>query len=238
MGLLANTDSSILDIRLEHGFRIEDLPEQNGLSLINGLESLPPHLGLLSELHWRFRCFNTSERKFYIVSNAFESDIEIDGEGRRLTSLPSEVPRFDNKSVHGYLRPTIQLMRLFKKGNICMPSTYYFFIHEGVPRLIMSGKTSAYVSPELYTLQGEETEKLQRFIKEADFPLKKAYLQLAFQNFELSYQIQIRDLSFLTLMIALEALFNRGQLELGYTISRNVAVLLGSSKSRIGRNFL
>lgn len=50
------------------------------------------------------------------------------------------------------------------------------------------------------------------------------------QNFELSYQVRNKNLSFLSLMIALEALFNRSQLELSYTIRRNTAVLLGKSE--------
>ena len=56
-------------------------------------------------------------------------------------------------------------------------------------------------------------------------------MQLAFENFELSYQTQNINLSFLSLMISLETLFHPSdQGELRYRISRNTAVLLGNEK--------
>ena len=59
---------------------------------------------------------------------------------------------------------------------------------------------------------------------------KESFLQLAFGNFELSYQIHDRNLSFLSLMISLETLFNPGHQELRYRVSRNTAVILGKEK--------
>ena len=56
------------------------------------------------------------------------------------------------------------------------------------------------------------------------------YLDLAFKNFEQSYQLQNFALSFLTLMIGMEVLFNPGGSELTYRISRNLAALIGEDR--------
>jgi len=91
----------------------------------------------------------------------------------------------------------------------------------------MSGKMHLHVSPGLYTLEKSEIPDLQGFIQNTKLPFKEPFLQLAFENFELSYQIHNINLSFLSLMISLEPLFNPGSQELRYRISRNTAVLLG-----------
>lgn len=121
-------------------------------------------------------------------------------------------------------------MRLFKEGNICMPLSYYYFIDNDIPNRLMKTNTSLYISREQYTLDDSEISNLQRFIKEIKLPFKESFLQLAFENYELSYQIHNASLSFLSLMISLETLFHPGgNQELTYRISRNAAVLLGKT---------
>ena len=121
-------------------------------------------------------------------------------------------------------------MRLFKEGNICIPLEYYYFIDYDTPKLIMSDDRGLYVSPAPYTLKSSEILGLQEFIQNTKLPFKRSFLQLAFESFELSYQIHDRNLSFLSLMISLETLFNSGRKKLSYRISRNTAVLLGKEK--------
>ena len=41
IGLLANTDSSILKVDLDHGFKIEEMSDRECVSLISTLEGLP-----------------------------------------------------------------------------------------------------------------------------------------------------------------------------------------------------
>jgi len=95
----------------------------------------------------------------------------------------------------------------------------------------MSGGTTLHIeSQPKYTLETSEIPNLQKFIEDIKLPFEKSFLQLAFENFELSYQTSNLNLAFLVLMIALESLFNPGLGELKYRISRNLAVLLGNSK--------
>jgi hypothetical protein len=224
MGLLANTDSFILNVELDNGFKIYTLPERKGVTHLSIFEGLPSR-----EIYKKlveFNCF--SGGKLYYIDNSFESDIEMNDEGV-LTSVP--VGKFADNLIHDYLNPVIRLMRLFKEGNICMPFQYYYFIDNNSPKSFMRVETLLYTSQELYTLESSEIQNLQRFIQNTKLPFKESFLQLAFENFELSYQTDSMNLSFLALMISLETLFHPSdQGELRYRISRNTAVLLGKDK--------
>jgi hypothetical protein len=122
-------------------------------------------------------------------------------------------------------------MRLFKEGNICIPLKYYFRIDNKTPKRSMFETTSKYIGigPK-YLLKNSEIPNLQKFIRNTKLPFKEPFLQLAFEIYELSYETHNEMLSFLSLMIGLETLFNPGGGELRYRISRNVAVFLGKEK--------
>jgi len=229
MGLLSNTDSSILNVKLDSGFEIHVISEKEGINLISILESLSSMKEIYKKLFMDFHCL--SEKKLYYIGNSFECEIEMDEKGFLINPFPSELVEFNNNLVDNYLNPMIRLMRLFKEGNICMPLEYYYFIDNSTPKLFMSKFSGSYISSEeLYALENSEIDDLQKFIQNTKLPFKESFLQLAFENFELSYQTQNINLSFLSLMIGLETLFNPGLQELRYRISRNTAVLLGNEK--------
>ena len=230
MGLLANTDSSILKANLNHGFKIEAISEEEGVHLVSTLEGLP-YREIGNKLFIEFPCLNSSERKFYFISNSFEY---IDESGIEMLNAVAE---FENKFLHSYLDPTIRLMRLFKEGNICMPLIYYYFIDNSIPRAFTVRGTHLYISPEPeYTLEDSEVSELDKFIRNTKLPFTESFLQLAFETFELSYQTHNINLSFLSLMISLEILFHPSdRRKISYRISRNAAVLLGKEKENSER---
>jgi hypothetical protein len=212
MGLLANTDSSILQVTLDHGFKIHAMSKEDCVSLLSDLECLP-HMRIYRIL---VEYSLISENKLYYIVNSVENDAELGG--------------FKENFVHGYLDPAIRLMRLFKEGNICIPLEYYYFIDYDTPKLFISEDRSLHVSPAPYKLESSEIPDLQGFIQNTKLPFKESSLQLAFGSFELSYQIRDRNMSFLSLMISLEALLNPDRYEVTHRVSRNTAVLLGRDK--------
>ncbi len=228
MGLLTNTDSSILKVNLEHGFEIKEVSWDEGVNLIATLEKVP-HM----EVNWRLLCrdFHSSENKLFYIYKSFESDITKEG---NVTKHYPEIWEFEHNYVNGYLKPVIRLMRLFKEGNILMPVQYYYFIDNNIPRpYIIQGTIDLYNGSldSVYTVENSEIIDLQRFIQHTKLPFNESFLQLAFENFELSYHIYNLNLSFLSLMISLETLFHPDDRdELSYRISRNAAVLLGNDK--------
>lgn len=228
MGLLANTDSSILKVELDHGFKIESISFDKGINLISTLKrSTDEAFNELSS----YACLeDSSGEQLYFVSNSFESDSDMSYEGR-IKKLGSHALKFESKVVRNYLDTTVRLMRLFKEGNICIPLRYYFYMDDKTPKFILSTATSQFIKfgPK-YTLKNSKISNLQKFIQNTKLPFKESFLQLAFENFELSYKTHNDVLAFLSLMIGLETLFNPGGGELKYRISRNTAVLLGKNK--------
>jgi len=166
---------------------------------------------------------NYDEKKLYAISNSFETTEKTEHEG-----LLGKVSQFDNNFVRSYLDRVIQLMRLFKEGDIRMPLKYYYYLEK--PNLHMSLTSHRYVSREPYHLESSALPDLYKFILEAKLPFENSFLQLAFENFELSYETHNINLSFLALMVSMETLLNPGKHEVRYRISRNAAVLLGKDR--------
>ncbi len=224
-GFLTNTDSSILKINLDHGFKIESMSVDEGIRFISLLQNRP-YMEVSGELFHKFPIRNNSEDKCYFISNSFECDIGMNDEDRR-DRLISERTKFDVTLVQGYLTPIIRLTKLFKEGNVYMPLEFYYLIDNNAPRLFMgSYHWSNYNSRDIFTLKDSKISDFQRFIQNTKLPFKEPFLQLAFENFELSYLTPTTNLTFLSLMISMELLFNPGE-ELSHRISRNAAVLLG-----------
>lgn len=233
LGFLANTDSSILKVSLNHGFETRDMSLGESVGLVSTLETLPSEQAM-RKLVIDFPCVCLGEEKCYLVSNSVSSNFQLDGKGKLFPKiLATDAMEFERELVRGYLNPVLQLMRLFKEGNICMPFYYYFYnIDNNTKRVFMKKRGRLYVSAEQpkYTLEDGEIPDLQTFIQNTKLPFKESFLQLAFENFELSYEARNINLSFLSLMISLETLFNVDRQELRYRISRNIAVLLGKDK--------
>jgi len=217
LGLIANTDSSILKLNLDHGLKIESLEEAEGMSLIANLEGVDS-FEATKKLSGNYSCLNSTERKIFFVSNSFDCDTE---------TKYREVSDFDNRILNDYLLNAFRLIRLFKEGNVCIPYHYYFHQDETTAKSFMHGGTTLRVPKEPFSLKDSEISYLQDFLRNTKLPFKEPYLQLAFANFELSYQILHPNLSFLALMISLEVLFNPSDAEIRNRIARNASVLLG-----------
>jgi len=229
MGLLANTDSTILAVDLDHGFKIEDISQGNAISLISTIEGIPYEVAR-ENLFFNPPYLDSSGSKLYYIGNSFDISFEVNDEGIWL-NFPHDLENFRHNLDLGYVQPVILLMRLFKEGNICIPIKYYYFVDNNTPKSLGRESTVFWMPPEpKFTLVHSELPGLQRLIQDTKLPFKEEFLQLAFDNFNLSYQTYNINLSFLSLMISLEALFNPGGQELRYRVSRNIAVLLGKGK--------
>lgn len=210
-------DPTILSVKLEHGFKFAQISQGEGNKFFSTLEGLSE---ILTErkLFMDYYCLNSELKKYFFVENSFESS--------KTKGISPEITKFDGKLVRSYLDSTLRQMRLFKEGNINMPITYYFKKHP--LSLYRSLHWPRFASIEPFSLNKQELEDLHNFLKRFKLPFSRTYIQLAFENFELSYETSNQSLAFLALINGLEALFNPGVGEISYRISRNCAVLLGS----------
>ena len=232
MGMLTKTDSSILGVKLEHGFKIEKIGSSKLIELIIKLEDIPEFLGKPRVYNKGY--LNREEGNAYIISNLIDG-IELTKPGEIDNKNFNVIDSYEIK--HGkYLDEKLTLMRLFKEGHLFMPERYYFFEDdESAIYLVRTGmgKTAMgedFMKGTTYSLEKSELQDLQTFIQSTKFPFLNPSLRLAHQNFEMAYSIYHKDLSFLALMISMESLFNPGGGELTYRISRNNDVLIVKDK--------
>lgn len=253
IGLLANVDKSILNLELEHGFEISKMywyssnEDFNAISQIIGGDYVNFTLKLEKSncVDYEYNQFVGDAEPFtYCIKNTFNekelNDIQKDPKWITVTfpeiifHPSTDVDNLnysDNNPVFSYIYPLIKKLRLFKEGNICMPFLY-FYAGSGKSSMLISGlEYGSYVVPEEYTLNSLEISDFKSNIQNIEIPFTYDFLQLAFENFELSYEMQNKNLQFLTLMNGLESLFHPSDSgELTYRISRNCAVLLGNKK--------
>jgi hypothetical protein len=220
MGFIAyfdSYDSSILNLKLKHGFEIRRDSLKNIVQLTSRLDNSPRDIAHTRLIEAGVNSFIPAtpdgDRYVYYFYNSFVNE---------------SVAEFYKKN--NYLSQIISAMRLFKEGDISLSLEYRFYCINGIPHLQSMGKAFGYHSRCRYRLKNEDFPKLQELIESVNLPFKNNFLKLAFENFQLSYYTNHIQLQFLTLMNCMEVLFhpsNRG--ELRYRISRNVAVLLGKN---------
>ncbi|MFX0009110.1 MAG: hypothetical protein ACFE9R_02240 [Candidatus Hermodarchaeota archaeon] len=133
-----------------------------------------------------------------------------------------------------YPHSVISMLRLFADGDIPIPLEFNTAVIEGGKLIEIQSSTQRltyFTYYPLFHLNDENIVDANKFINKFQFPLEKKWIQLAVENFDQSYKSIDNNLSFLSLMICLEALFNPGEYELKYRISRNIAVFLGKYKN-------
>lgn len=230
-GILANTDSSILSVGLDHDFTIRSLSDRKASECISQIENLPLPDSRW-QLLWDFSCINPDENKCYYVGNSFE--VEDTSE----SAIHAAVKEFNYGVVHDYLEQAIRLMRLYKKGNICMPLRYYYYLdREGRPRSCGGGNGRYPVPREPFTLQYHEIEEIEEFMKKNSLQSREPYISLAMDFFDQSYRSGMRSISFSLLMSCLGTLFyptgrDHDWEDIPSQISRNIAVLLGRNREK------
>jgi hypothetical protein len=220
MAILANVDSSILNLNLENGFTIKEMSLKDAVDLVTKLEGKNFSLALGDFYHFlpKNKEFILENEKLYYISYSFFA--ESDNIKERFNDF-NEIEMFEFE----YVIPLLQLVRIYKEGNISIFIRYYYSKDDF--SLSMRPNYNIILSSEKFTIENSEISDLNRFLENIELPFDE-FLQLAFENFNLSYDVPHINLQFLSLMNGLEALFHPShEGELTYRISRNIAVLLG-----------
>lgn len=226
IGLLANADSSIMELPLQYGFCLQEMMDNRIARLMATLEQTS-NMDHIWQLLWDFRCLNKKDRKTYVVSNSFRVD-EYDHR-----TLPDAISEFEEKTIERYLNIRMRLLRLYKNGNICIPLRYYYIGTEYKPETILKSIKGNYIASDPFQIDASEHYRVHRFLHDNSLPFQESFLQLAFETYEQSYQTSSRIQTYLTLFSSLELLFyppnNDQPVE---RIARNIGVLLGADKKK------
>lgn len=225
IAFLVNVDKSILGLKLEFNFRIEELSNEEAHNIICKLEQIEnrhTYSNFISRYPFLFE-----HDKCYCVRNSFDDAIEVNEKGF-VSGYSKEYIEFNNKSVDEYLNEKIRLLRLFNEGDICIALSYYYVEYNGDYIAYLRWNNKLRKLGSRYTIQNGELEYINKMIKEIKTPFRDETLKLAFDNFELSYELENLQVSFLILMNCMETLFNPADRnEITFTISRNTAIVVG-----------
>jgi hypothetical protein len=221
MGLLANVDESILKMDFGQGFEIKQMSFDKAGDFLTNFESKKKN-EIMDDLYMKYQCV-VGDQVFYVYKESYYN-VGRSSDGWAKLSKP----------VANHLEPRLQLMRLFKEGNLYLLKRYYYRLIEGVPGLSLAVGPYPNIESEKYELTDEDIPDLMRFIENTKIPFGLDYLNSAFKNFEQSYIIQNRDLAFVSLMMGMEVLFNPEDKKGGLTkkMARYTANLISSSKEK------
>jgi hypothetical protein len=235
MGLLANVDSSICNVVLDKGFEIKSIKLKELINFLNIIEDRRESYYIAEELLMIYPKYETTEKisqtndYVFFIEKSFEISDDWDQSAKNMV----ELAEFHKKYFEQYLVETLQLMRLYKEGNICIPYYFYYCGDMSKPKVVTRPEKLPIHSLEEYSLEDQEITALQDFINSKwHFDFKEDFFKIAFECYNLSYEINKVNLQFLTLMTGLEVLFVASKEEkITKTVSRNTAIVIGDSNN-------
>lgn len=223
IGFLANVDDSILKLKSKNAFEVKKLTQEEVRPFLKKIEF---HYGVDTSFQvLEFLPDGRSSGSYCFVKRSM-AEFESTTQGG-VVIKPGELKRFVS-----LLRDRIRLLRLFKEGNIVLWHSCFYYMKNTEPSVISIHSEGPIADKTKFKLENIEIADAQHFIENTKLPFREKFLQLAFESFELSYEIHDINLAFISLMISMETLFNRSDRELRYRISRNTAVLLGENHKK------
>lgn len=219
---LANVDDSVVGLEIMPNFIIETWKMEKLVKLIKEFEGDRPNID--GDIEYACGLSGNSENVI-VISGRVSKDIYWKKHDK---SASFNEKFFDHGLFSKKVNDKIKLIRLFKEGQIDTKGIYIYDIDDGKIEPIASGDLGeGSIFPIPYSISPSEFKMLTIFLRKYNLPLELPYLNLAFENFILSYDVDHTELALLALMMGVEAIFNEGHYELKYRISRGMAVLLG-----------
>lgn len=249
LGVISNVDSSILNLTPSDGYRFKQMSVNEFIGLISELEGIPKEVARRRAED--FRCINYDENWVYVILNSIVSNADVP-EKEELPDNPSQEELddfFESSDYYQFLsilssvqkdcldKGVIELcqkMRLYKEGGISLQFSYCYRERLGTKEMMaQSVQDKRIIDRSTYSITEFDKDSLDEVMNNVELPFKNNTIQLAFDNFDISYytsaSIHGMSIPFLILMNGIEALYNPGSGDLRSRTSRNCAVLLGGS---------
>jgi len=222
IGFVANVDDSITRLRLHDGFMIQEKRKPyNEVSPF--FDRIKFQYGLTGALPLAFDAWTGYS---YITKPSITEFEGVPG----VRAIPQAFALMSGLADSP--RNQLRLLRLFKEGNPIMRYAFLYYEKDQGVEITNVAEERPIADNTQFALADAEIPEAQVFIDEHRLPFTDSFIQLAFESFDLSYEIPEPGLAFLSLMIAMEALFSPkdNYSEITHRISRNTAVLLGKDQ--------
>lgn len=217
LGFLAYANRSIKKLSLKNRFRFDIMDYTSASDLLSKMKlALSPY-------------------KMQVLSFPGNNLIAV----KKSMRIPDKSKASEDKAFHALfnqidrnVQSPIKRLRLYKETSVCMP---IYILYKQVDSIyeyrILFEDHNIYNKINDLDISDSEVKSLNTFIYQQNILFTNNYISTCYDMFELSYRTQSRDISFITLMVGLESLFNVGDHEIAKTISRHTAVLLAQDKS-------
>ena len=225
LAFLANVDDSILKLSFGEGFRIEIMSQ----------EDVKPFLQKIDFF------YGTEGQRDILSSGTLPSCYCI---------IKDNIATFDStpqggviakwgklNQIHTPLSNKIKLLRLYKEGDILLRFSFLYFGDKTKPGVFENLREGPLWGKSTFSLNASEVPEAQSLVNAIRIPFQYEFLKLAFDSFNLSYEMHSPNLLFLSLMISMEAMLNHDRSEVTFQVSRNTAVLLGKDKDNAEQIF-
>ena len=224
-GLLGNVNYSIKLIKFDDRLIIQKWSKAKVVELISDMIDQRSF-----EVEGRFDDnYGCKDKKSAYCITAQLNDVPRVVKGKKYASSLWKMHDYYDAFVAN-IEDKINLLRLCTKGDIKISFSCFYIVDKDGKRILdASWENDLRLKDWSYHVSPENAQTFNQFISKTTLPLDHEYLQLAYENFLLSYDVLDDRLSFLTLMIAMETLFNDGTQELRYRLARGAAVFLGKS---------
>jgi len=220
LGVLSRADDSVLGLSFKHGLAISKVSETEAIRLLDEAHTRDD----ISNRDVIHRARGVSEEgKVYLVKAV--SGLK-DG-------MREEYPANDFyvNYVRDYFEKKLGQVRLFTGAALFLRYSVTYGIHNGLRKgTSIHGDIPNLSTHPIFSLDIDDLPKLQEFVDDFETPFQKNFIQLAYEHYDLSFRLPNLTQSFLALIMSLESLFNIGQFEVTYQITRNAAMLLSNNR--------
>lgn len=220
LGFLANCDESVLNIRFETGFDVDSMSYNTGFNTLSRLRGSSQNDTAML-IVGKGLSKGSSDPFFVVRKEVQVSDYK--GDAGDVFRSPAWSLMVEGQN---YLRSKIGLLSLWGEGHISMP-LQFVYVDDDEIMPSMGSDDGRINTGGTFHINEKEADDANNFIRSNNLPFDDEILQMAFDSFELSYQIISLELSFISCMVAIESLLNPSGAEVTYRVSRNLAVLLG-----------
>ncbi|HJV21832.1 MAG TPA: hypothetical protein VJ570_03995 [Holophagaceae bacterium] len=233
LAVLGNVNKSILKVDLGDGFQIEEWPRSKFVSFFELMHGSAEHdIQFKIDEDWGYSHGRKTSPKsvFVVTKNA------ADYPEQNLPPLtPSWHKQFDKRFEYerryfDLLDDKISKLRLSAPGSIKI-CVQIFYLEEGSSfELHSSREEGLHCQNRTFKIRMSNLQTIQRLLARPPLYATQKYIRFALDNYNQAYRVAQEHLEFISLMLALEAIFNDGKQELRNKVSRGCAVLLGKSR--------
>lgn len=217
---LTEAGKGIEKLKLSHNLDIQSISEEKAAKLYSTLEGVDLE-SARTILFLEASILNANNNKAYYITRFFE------GDG---ISYINSFGKIQREIVFEYLHKVITKLRLFKEGNIGY-WRYYFYDEKtkGSQVNTIDSKFSTRFGIKYELSSQIEINQCNNLLNKIKLP-DEGQIKIAIDNFNQSYNSTDIEITFLNLMISLEALFSKQDTELFFRLTRNCAIFLGKTK--------